>query len=174
MTKESDNIELRSEKVKNIIGQIPPRIIRIGIMLIFIIIIVILTGSYFFKYEYTIKTTATIVQKNDTTKIEIKVPANEIAKIKTGQKVVLNFDNISNIYNEQLETVIQVIPKKLHIQGNEAYYLVELIITDSLQTETGKVILVNGKINANAEIITNKISFFDKITEPFQSIFNKK
>jgi len=169
-----ENIELRSEKVRNIIGQIPPKLIRYGITLIFIIILVMLTGSYFFEYEFTIKTTATIVQKNDTTKIRIKVPANEITKIKTGQKVVLNFDNISNIYNEHVETALQTIPIKIHLQGNEAYYLVELTITDSLQTETGKVILVNDRINANAEIITAKISFFDKITVPFQSIFNKK
>lgn len=174
MVKEFENIELRSEKVRNIIGQIPPKIIRYGITLIFVIILVMLTGSYFFEYEYTIKTTATIIQKNNSTKIEIKIPVNEIEKIKIGQKIVLNFDNITNIYNEQVETAIQIIPKKIHIKGNEAFYLAELTITDSLQTKTGKIVLVNGRINANAKIITNKISFFHKITEPFKSVFNKK
>lgn len=174
MIKESDNIELRSEKVRNIIGKIPPRIIRIGITLIFIIIIGILLGTYFFEYEYTINTKATIVQQNDTTRIEIKVPANEIERIKIGQKVILNFDNIPNLYNEQIKTAIQAIPEKLYIRENGACYLAELTLTDSLFTESGKVVLVNERINANAKIITEKISFFDRITEPFQSIFSKK
>ena len=52
---EIDKIELRSEKVRNIIGKIPPMIIRVGISVIFFIIIGLLAGSYFFKYDYTIE-----------------------------------------------------------------------------------------------------------------------
>jgi len=174
MAKESDNIELRSEKARNIIGQIPPMLIRVGITLIFIIIMAILTGTYFFKYEYIVKTTATIVEQNDTTNIEIKIPANEIKKIKKGQKVILNFDNIPNLYNEQIITTIQSIPEKMFIQENGGYYFAELTLTGSLYTEAGKLVIVNKKVNANAKIITEKISFLDRMLEPFQSVFKKK
>jgi len=122
MAENIDNIELRSEKVRNIIGQIPPRIIRTGISIIFIVVIGILTGTYFFKYEYTIKTTATIEQINNTTFIEIKIPANEIAKVKKGHKVILSFDNIQNLYNKRFNTELQKIPNTLRISKNEGFY----------------------------------------------------
>ena len=39
--KESDNIELRSEKVRRVIGEVPPLIVRMGTVIITIIVIVL-------------------------------------------------------------------------------------------------------------------------------------
>ena len=36
--KESDNIELRSEKVRNVIGKVPPRLVCLGTVVITIIV----------------------------------------------------------------------------------------------------------------------------------------
>lgn len=45
-----DNIELRSEKVRNIIGQMPPFLIRWGNMILIIIVIILLiVATYFYK-----------------------------------------------------------------------------------------------------------------------------
>lgn len=47
------DIELRSEKVRNIIGQIPSRILRIGITVISVIILLVILLFYFIPYpEY--------------------------------------------------------------------------------------------------------------------------
>ncbi len=171
---ELDNIELRSEKVRNIIGQIPPKIIRIGITIIFFIIAGMLTGTYFFKYEYTIKTTAIIEQQADTVIIKIRIPANEIGKVKHEQKVILNFNNVPNLYNEQIETEMQTIPKKIEISKNEGYYLAVIKLSGKIKTERGKALDILGRITINAEIITDKISFFDRMIKPFKSLVNKK
>jgi len=171
---ETDNIELRSEKVRNIIGQIPPRIIRTGITVIFIVILGILTGTYFFKYEYTIKTTASIVQQNDKLIIDITIPANELVKVKKGQKVILDFNNISNLYNEKIITKIQTIPNKIEISKKGGFYLSRIKISGNTNTVTGKEINIIQQTTINAEIITDKISFFDRITEPFRTLFNRK
>lgn len=45
---EQDRIELRSEKVRNIIGQMPPFLIRWGNTILLIIFILLLAASYFF------------------------------------------------------------------------------------------------------------------------------
>ena len=58
-----DNIELRSEKARSVIGQIPPIIVRMGIAIMSIIIITFLLVSYFIKFDYIIKTTAYLEQK---------------------------------------------------------------------------------------------------------------
>ena len=51
----ADNkIELRSEKVRHIIGEIPSRIVRYGITIIPIVILGLLIGAYFIPYPETI------------------------------------------------------------------------------------------------------------------------
>ena len=45
-----DKIELRSEKVRHIIGEIPSRIVRYGITIITIVILGLLVGAYFIPY----------------------------------------------------------------------------------------------------------------------------
>jgi hypothetical protein len=174
MAENIDNIELRSEKVRNIIGQIPPRIIRIGITVIFLIIIGILTGTYFFEYNYTIETTATIEQRNDTTFIQINIPANEKNKIKKGHKVVLSFDNIQNLYNKRLETEIQKIPNTLIISKNEGFYIAEIEIIGKIKTSENETLKIQERKDVKAEIITDKISFFDRIIKPFKNIMNAR
>jgi hypothetical protein len=169
MTNDTDKIELRSEKVRNIIGQIPPRIIRVGITVISLIISGFLIGSYFFEYEYSIKTTAVIQQSGDTTKIQILIPANEIEKVIAGQKVFLSFDNIPYVYNEKISVQIQSIPKTIIMSKNGGFYNAEIVITGKLLSEDNEI-NIDDKIEVKAEIICGKISFFDKITEPFRSI----
>lgn len=39
--RESENIELRSEKVRRVIGEVPPLIVRMGTVIITIIVIVL-------------------------------------------------------------------------------------------------------------------------------------
>lgn len=47
---EKDKIELRSEEVQEIMGEIPSWIIRRGIAILFVVVFVVLLGSYFFRY----------------------------------------------------------------------------------------------------------------------------
>jgi HlyD family secretion protein len=47
-------IELRNEEIDAILGHVPGRVARNGIMVIFTIILLLLTGSYFFSYPDTV------------------------------------------------------------------------------------------------------------------------
>ena len=42
--KETDNIELRSEKVRNVIGKVPPRLVSLGTVVITIIVLALAFG----------------------------------------------------------------------------------------------------------------------------------
>ena len=44
------NIDLRSEEVQEVMGQVPDWIVRWGISLLFLVVVALLTGSCFFKY----------------------------------------------------------------------------------------------------------------------------
>jgi HlyD family secretion protein len=65
-------MEIRSEEIDEILGRQPNRLIRWGIANIFIVITVILIGSYFYKYPDIIVAPVTITTEN--------MPVNLIAK----------------------------------------------------------------------------------------------
>lgn len=46
------HIELRSEKVRNIIGEIPPALVRWGIVIIVVIFVILLAVVLCVKYPY--------------------------------------------------------------------------------------------------------------------------
>jgi hypothetical protein len=54
MSETKNDIELRSEKVRNIVGQIPNVLLRKGITLISLVIIGVITGLYFIPYPETL------------------------------------------------------------------------------------------------------------------------
>ena len=65
-------IELRSEEVQEVLGNVPHWILRRGILLLALFLIVLLIGSWFFKYPEVISSQLTLTTANP--------PANIIAK----------------------------------------------------------------------------------------------
>ncbi|MFP3860387.1 MAG: HlyD family secretion protein [Bacteroidales bacterium] len=63
-TNEAQNINLRSEEVKEILGRPPRWMIRWGITVIFIIIAGLIIGSWFFKYPDVVPSTITVTTEN--------------------------------------------------------------------------------------------------------------
>ncbi|MDY0253011.1 MAG: hypothetical protein RBR30_01235 [Tenuifilaceae bacterium] len=170
MVRGTDNIELRSEKARSIIGQIPPIIVRVGIAIMSIIIIIFLLASYLIKFDYTIKTTAYLEQNSDSIAVIIKIPANEINKIKLGQSVILSFDNIPYLYNKKIVTEIISAPNVIDISSSGGYYFSKILLPNEILKENGSEFKISGKIELNAEIFAGKTSFLERITEPFKSL----
>ena len=174
MVKESENIELRSEKVRSIIGQMPPKLMRIGISVIFLFFTGLIIGTYFFEYEYTIKASAKITSHGDSIIVQIKIPVNENNRIKKGQKLILNFDNIPNMYGQRIITSIPNFLSTIQVSEKGGYYISECYLPENSKTETGNKLEVKGALIVNAEIQTGKIRFFDRIFEPIQGILKRR
>ena len=89
----ADNkIELRSEKVRHIIGEIPSRIVRYGITIITIVILGLLIGTYFIPYPETISAKVQMTNAHQGT---ITVPykyVNTIARGMTANIEVEGYD----------------------------------------------------------------------------------
>lgn len=171
MVKESENIELRSEKVRNIIGQIPPSIVRYGITVIFFIITIIIIGTYYFKYPETINTTAYFKIQNNKLITYISIPASDIDKVTKRNKVIITLDNILNLNNEKLETQIIEIANKITINKKEAFCFSKLNLTNPLITVNGKKLQINENLSTNAQIIIGNTSVFEQIINPIKNIF---
>ena len=79
-----DKIELRSEKVRHIIGEIPSKIVRYGIMIITIVILGLLAGAYFIPYPETISAK---VQMTNARQGTIAVPYKYVNTLARGMTV---------------------------------------------------------------------------------------
>lgn len=62
-TKEK-GIELRSEEAQEVLGDVPGWILRNGILWLFVVVFVLLVGSWFFKYPDTIPASVTLTSVN--------------------------------------------------------------------------------------------------------------
>jgi hypothetical protein len=169
MENKKEYIELRSEKARELIGQIPPRIIRTGIFVILIVILLLSAGSYYFKYSYTIK--SRILLKNENNKIKgiIKLPANEITRVKPGQKVIVDLDVITYMPADKLVCKIDSVEKKIEITREGAKNTIYVNFTNPLITKNGRSIAFSDSIICNAEIITDKMSYIERIMIPAEN-----
>ena len=82
-------IELRSEKVKHIIGEILSRIVRYGITIITIVILGLLIGAYFILYPETISAK---VQMTNTYQGTIAIPYKYVNTVKKGKNVSIDLE----------------------------------------------------------------------------------
>jgi multidrug resistance efflux pump len=64
MAEQPKNIELRSDEVQEIMGTPPKWIVRWGVTIISLVVVVLLVGSYFYKYPDIISSRVTIVSEN--------------------------------------------------------------------------------------------------------------
>ena len=156
----SNNIELRSDKVRSIIGQIPPWIIRSGISVILLVVVVLLIGSYYFKYPYTITTTVEFSKINNSFIGTVKIPANKISKIKKGQEVEVYFENVKNINGLIFKTTLNKISDKITISNESGFYTAKINKIETLN--------INKQTIGIATIKTDEISLFERIIKPFK------
>lgn len=63
------DVELRSEEVQEVMGQIPHWILRWGITILFIVVMILVIGSYFFRYPDVITTEMTLTGQSPTAQL---------------------------------------------------------------------------------------------------------
>lgn len=62
--KEFDNIELRSEKVRHIIGIVPPRLVRMGTVVITLVVVFLAVAAYTIHYPISIEAQGEVGEKH--------------------------------------------------------------------------------------------------------------
>lgn len=85
---EHKEIELRSEEVQEVMGQIPCWIVRWGITVLFLVVFALLIGSYFFKYPDVITTEMTLTSAHPAVQVVARA-SGRISKlyVTDGEKV---------------------------------------------------------------------------------------
>jgi multidrug efflux pump subunit AcrA (membrane-fusion protein) len=137
-------IEIRSDEVQEIMGTPPKWIIRWGIVIIFLVVIILLAGSYFYKYPDLINARVTIVSENPPISVvarsdgkldkifvadKQKVEANTLlgiienpAKYKDAFELIKFLDSIQNYFDKPELFSTLLFDKEYSLGQNHAYY----------------------------------------------------
>lgn len=94
----SDNIELRSESVQEILGKMPSWIVRVGSGLVFLVVLILVIGSWFFSYPEIIESKLVLTTENP--------PAELIARV-NGKIVELKVEDKQMVVKGDLLAVIE-------------------------------------------------------------------
>jgi len=159
-----DSIELRSEKVRSIIGKIPPRIVRSGTLVLFIVFISLIIGSYFFPYSETITSTVQIIEYqtlsvNSPSKKYIAiayVPIDLQAKVFMRQQAIVEIEGFNKNTYGQIPCEVQSRINTPIVKEKKKYILIHLLLHNGLVTNNGTSILYYNNMQGVATIILKK------------------
>ena len=120
-----ENIELRSEEIQEVLGRPPKWIVRWGITVIFIIVIGLFVGSYFFKYPDILQASITVTTEN--------LPAGIVAKA-SGRIDTLFIEEKATVKKDDILAMIEN-PAKLDDILFLKNYLLSYSVADSVQQD---------------------------------------
>jgi len=86
----SHDVEIRSRKVRNIIGQIPNRLIRYGSSVLLFVMLILFMGVGFYRYNPSFSLNATLFSRNNTIFFKLEVPVNNYKRFKKAEKIILH------------------------------------------------------------------------------------
>ncbi len=92
--KESDNIELRSEKVRNVIGKVPPRLVSLGTVVITIIVLALAVAFYKTPYPISIEANGEVINQRT---IQMFVPYKYLYLFNEQRTAHVSFEGYDNI-----------------------------------------------------------------------------
>ncbi len=171
MSKRIDEIDLHSKEVQDLLGRVPSWLIRNGILMVIILLIVLIVGSWLFKYPdiVTAPVVVTAVETKNPISLTgyVKLKMNYAGKVKTGQRVNLKF--VSYPYLEY-GTVKGVVSKISSVPTSDFFEL-EVSLPDQLVSTYGKRFEFKQDLKGTAEIITEDQRLLIRILHPVKSIF---
>ncbi len=155
-----DKIEIRSEKVRQIIGEVPSVIVRCGITVITIVILALLAWAYFIPYPETVDVEVRMTKAHETT---ITIPYRYVNIVEVGMTAIVEFDGYDmetyGTANGKI-TAISHIPQQTAMGST---FTAQIKITDC------KYELVNG-MTGRASILVSNESVLQIITKRMANI----
>jgi HlyD family secretion protein len=169
MTKKVDEIDLHSKEVDDLLGRVPSWIIRNGMVMVVVVLFILISGSWFFKYPDIIAAPVVVaVDVNDSTVITglVKLKQNIEGKVKVGQRVNLKFVNYPYLEYGMVKGIVS----KISLMPTGDYYALEVGLPEMLVSTYGKKFEFGQELNGIAEIITDDQSLLERILHPVRNV----
>ena len=149
----------RSEEVQEIMGRMPPWILRSGITLIAVLVLGAFVAAWFFRYPEVISAKVVITHQQSSYTVKGTMPAEGAWKVKTGQKVLIRL--IAYPYEEYGLLQGTVMLTEANVADTD--FQVSIHLDDLLHTTTGKDIPVQPRLDGTAEIMTEDKSVLQRM-----------
>ena len=95
-----EKIELRSENLRNFIGQVPPLLTRIGTVIVTVLFAVLCFAAYTIPYPFTIEAEGIVLEENDTgeeMQLRLAVPYRYYGSFREDLEVSANLEGWDDI-----------------------------------------------------------------------------
>jgi hypothetical protein len=138
--------EVRSEAVQEIMGKMPPWIIRSGIYLVALLTAGLLAGAWFFHYPEIVKVQVTIRQQQQHYVAAGNIPVAAAWKVKAGQPVLIKLTAYPQEEFGMLQGTVTSI--------SATKFYVDIQLTHGLVTTAGKTLPPHPLLDGTAEITT--------------------
>ena len=169
MTKEENEIELRSEEVQELMGQMPPWLMQWGITIIGIWLVFILVGCYFFKYPDTLQ--AKIVINSAEPPVGFaSMPANGTGKLEIGQEVRVRLDNYPDTefgFVTGVVDSISVTPDEMGL------YHLAIAFPDGMKTNYNKILPLKIQLAGSADIVIKDKRLIENFIQPIKKLLSE-
>ncbi len=165
MSKKIDEIELHSKEVQDLMGRMPSWLIRNGTVMVILLLMVLVAGSWVFKYPDVITAPVVVsaVPNNPTAFIGcVQLKMNISGKVQVGQGVNLKFAN----YPYMEYGIVKGIVSKISSVPNGDSYALEVNIPGQMVSTFGKKLEFQLELKGTAEIITEERSLLVRILHP--------
>lgn len=148
-------IELRSEKVRNIIGIVPPILIRSGIIAIFLIIISLFFAVYFIPYKENIKTGIIITESGKSFYAKGYLPYTYFVQVKPETQVKVELEGYnSSSFGYMNGKIIKIDPRIVDISDKHFFEIIVELKRDSI---------IQSGMKGNAIILFSNKTILEKI-----------
>jgi hypothetical protein len=183
-------IELRSEEFQEIVEQSPRWMIRSGISLVFGLVVLLLAGSYFFKYPDVIDGNIILYAENSSEPInsnstpeqqiiaelqakiigKINLTIKEARKVAVGQKVNIRLEDYPSMEYGYLQAKV----KSISQPSGTGSYDIEVEVPQNLLTSFKIPIKFNQGMKGSAEIITADLRLIQRFVNPVKSLLKHR
>lgn len=156
MEQNIEKIELRSENVRSILGEIPPFVIRSGITVLTLFLTLIITSSALITFDYTIDTIAIVEEKNNTLLVKVLIPIEKLKTSHIDHTIVLQFSHISSEL-QNIKSHIHATSSNTYIYKNIKYHVVSISLPTFKKVHFIDKNIVPAKIFVEKRTILNHI-----------------
>jgi len=133
MEKDYEQIELRSEKVRNIIGRIPPLLVRCGITIITVLLAGLTVAACFIPFPENVKGKVEITtDSHSEIKITAFIPYTEIGRVKEDMPVSIAMEGYTAERNRHLNGKVKTVYKEVYKKEEKNYCRIDLKLDNAV------------------------------------------
>lgn len=159
MNKKIENLELRSEKVRNIIGEVPPELVRYGTGLVTFILLTLLLIAFVVPYKVSAQAKARVIQEENNYFVEIQMPYRYAGEVKAKMLVTLELEGYNPKTYAPVYAKIVAIDRSVKEMEGKSYFAVKAKIAANDSS-----VQLNENMKATAAILLSDQTIWEHLT----------